>query len=639
MVTVLLFLWLSAPLSLTASSDKVRANEWAAEHISPLLLLNADVVVRQDNRHFEYQAPGEGRLHVHRVITILNEDGLRQSSIQIPYSSFVNIRQLSGAVYDAQGERLTRIRSRDFDDESSVSAISLAEDSRVKSGQFTHSRYPFTIELEYQIDYSGYLQIPAWIPITHERTSLEVATLKIEIPEHTALDYRSYKLSDNDLIITSRDHVRTYTWNLKNRLSVEREILGPPWFELLPAVVARTEAFSMDGHHGSMKDWNSFGAWIGELWKDRDYLPDHLKADVDALVAQHGTPDELIRQLYKKLQENTRYVSIQLGIGGFQTESAWVTAENRYGDCKALSNYLLAMLRYAGFDAYPALIRNGAYSFPFDPDFVQSPFNHAVVAVITESDTTWVEATSSTFPLGYIGSSNYNRHALIFWEDGGELVRTPRLTADDNFQRRTADVHIREDGSASLTVHTRYGGSQHERVRTMARQPQHQQRRYLESMLPHNLFKIEQSAIEPDPYEPEAAITLDVEISTFSNVLGSRLIFQPNAMERFTQTLPDMPSRSQPVYLSSAYYDVDEITYYLPENYRIEALPSSEIVEFEYGTYSSTYTFTEEARTLTFRRELRMLPGVLPAENYNVFRSFRNQIVRTDNAQAVLVRD
>ena len=71
-------------------------------------------------------------------------------------------------------------------------------------------------------------------------------------------------------------------------------------------------------------------------------LPEDIKKKVHELTDHLKDPREKINVLYDFLQKNTHYISIQLGIGGWQPFPADYVAAKRYGDCKALSNYMIA---------------------------------------------------------------------------------------------------------------------------------------------------------------------------------------------------------------------------------------------------------------------------------------------------------
>ena len=642
---LLIFMVLLTPLFDAAAQgyDYLNPNP-AVASISPELLDGADAVIRLHHRKFELEDPGEGRMQVRKMVTILNSDGLSHASIRIPYNSFSDVSRINGTLYDADGEEVQSIRNRDFDDESMISSFSLAEDSRIIKGEFTHPVYPFTIEYDYHIDYSGFIQLPAWVPISSEKTSLEFGELLVVMPASLDFEYRKYNIPEESEFLFQDSEQSRYRWELSDLPAVKREFMGPPWFRLFPAVVMKTNTFDMDGNPGNMDSWSAFGSWFGNLWQGRDELPDFVKQEVDQMVAEHGVTRELIDALYSHLQNKTRYVSIQLGIGGYQTETASSTASTLYGDCKALSNYLLAMLRYAGFDARPALIRNGGFSFPFDPDFVHNPFNHAVIAVQFKGETIWVEATSSSYPLGYLGSSNSNRHALLFNETGGELVETPEQSPDQNYQKRQATINLQSEGAASLSIHTDYGGSQHEHIREFTREASTQQERYVRNLLPFSLYDINDYQASADSSHPSAELTLNLDVEnldveTFANKIGSRLMFYPNLLERRDNYVAADDDREQPVYIQFAYHDIDELTFTIPDDFSVEATPDSVALKFDFGSYSAKITPSDDGKTLYYRREIAMNPSVIPASEFELYRGVMNDIWKSDNNQVVLVKN
>ena len=114
-----------------------------------------------------------------------------------------------------------------------------------------------------------------------------------------------------------------------------------------------------------------------QLIKGRDVLPEEVKKKVHELTDNKGDKEK-ISVLYDFLQKNTRYISIQLGIGGWQPFEASYVAEKKYGDCKALSNYMIALLKEAGITGKYVEIYGGKSPPPFIEDFPFYKFNNVI---------------------------------------------------------------------------------------------------------------------------------------------------------------------------------------------------------------------------------------------------------------------
>lgn len=629
------------PIEDTSGSTLSDTDIFNAATIPAHLLADANAVIRIDERQFSSNRPGNGRLEVRRVVTVLNPEGRNFSIIQIPYEPFMNVSRISGTIYDAEGNRIRRIRGREIRDEPAVSMISLAEDSRVKIIEMTHTSYPYTIEIEYRYDFSSFINFPMWAPV-NPFASLEHALYEVIVPEDMPIRYASRNFNDGDEkpTITENGRNRHYLWSLSNVNRPLRQALSPTWHELNPQLIVSSNEFEFEGYSGNLENWEVFGKWFHELWDGRTELTYYDRQLVAQLTNGLDDKREIVSVLYRHLQGNTRYISIQLGIGGFQTESASATSRNRYGDCKALTNYLLAMLLEAGIEAYPALILSGNPGVDIITEIPNQGFNHVILYIPLESGDMWIESTSSVFPPGYIGRGNAGKYTLIFSEEGGRLTRTPEYSYAVNTQIRNGAVRLSLNGNATAEVSTTYREVQTEHVLfNLVRANQRDQQRYLSDMIRIPRFELSDFTFISSDSEAEVTLHLSLDLPSVATVAGNRIFLRPNLMERRRYQLPPVTFRSLPARLSYPYHDTDIITWTLPRGFNIEALPEQTIIETDFASFSSKITFDQNDRELTLYREIKVKKDYFEPHEYDDLRQFFDQVSRADNAQVVLARN
>ena len=271
----------------------------------------------------------------------------------------------------------------------------------------------------------------------------------------------------------------SYSWEVKNVAAFESEPYGPKFRYLVPRVLLTPKNFEVEGMKGSMSSWGSIGKWSYELGKDKKELPEGAIEAINRELVGAKNDLERAERIYKYVQNSTRYVSVQLGIGGWQPFDPTYVFENGYGDCKALTNYTQALLQHAGIESFYTLVKAGRGE-EVDHSFPSSQFNHVFLAVPIESDTVWLECTSQTNPFGYLGSFTSDRHVLVTSEEGGKLIKSPGYDEKLSTQIRTANVKIDKAGNATATVSTAYGGLQYENVEGQLFRSPEDQKKWLE---------------------------------------------------------------------------------------------------------------------------------------------------------------
>lgn len=595
---------------------------------------SASAVVRISIERFDVENSNSATYTMRRAITIFDKDDRDYGAIQVWYDRSTTIEELEGRIYDANGEEIRELEESDIKDYAAFDDNTLYTDTRVRLASLYHHRYPYTVEFTYELSYDGFLNWPSWYSrLTHD----PVQESRFEVTFPGELRFWCNKDSLQPVVVT-KGKIRTYRWEAHDLPYLGNDVGGD--IEDISEIVRIAPAsFSLEGHAGNMRTWAEFGEWYAGLNKGRNNLPEAAIAEIRGLVKPTDDIKTKAETLYRYLQARTRYVSVQLGIGGWQPYDARYVHERRYGDCKALTNYMMALLEVSGVRGYPVLINNGNARLPMIEEFPSQQFNHVILCIPNGRDSLWLECTSQTIPFGHIGWSNEGRSALLISPDSGIIVKTPRSAANQNTQRRTGMVALSGNGDAHAEILTTVTGNQQDRLRGGLETINVEERRrwiLKDLQIPHvNLNSFSINGLESK--ESTLSLSVQLTIPRLATLSGSRQFLRPNLTERVTSPPSNFATRLSPVRFAYAYHDVDSIYYRIPLGFSVESLPASVSFAESFGSFkASTESLSDTA--VIYRRELIILHPVIPASEYQVYRSFFSSIFRSDRAQAVLVR-
>lgn len=200
------------------------------------------------------------------------------------------------------------------------------------------------------------ISYPPFLPIPAYDTEVKEATYMIDFPASMNLRYVAMDTDMKPVESTTPKEKKRWTFTLANQGEVVYEEFSKPLLQQIPKVLFVPEKLDYYGTQGSMKSWEEFGLWINSLCQGMDVLPDDARAKVHELTDTCATDWDKVRVLYNLLRRHTRYVSIQLGIGGYRPLAAEFVWRKGFGDCKALTNLMKAMLAEAGVASTYTLI-------------------------------------------------------------------------------------------------------------------------------------------------------------------------------------------------------------------------------------------------------------------------------------------
>lgn len=611
--------------------------EYAVFKIPPALLKNANAVVRLHEQYIEMQKEDRMFVREHYVITILNEEGNRFAGMFEPYDKFKEIKSVDGALYDATGNKLKSLKNKDIEDGSGSGGESLADDNRYKRHDFTNRVYPYTVE--YTVEYvkkETMFFIP-WVPVFSELLSVEKSVFVMEVPAGYQLRHKNFNYSGQPEI-REKGGNKIYTWGLTNFESIKKEYAAPSWKHIAPYILFAPSSFVIEDYKGNMNDWAGFGKFILSLNKGRDQLPEPVKAKVAELIKGAVTTEEKVIRLYRFLQANTRYISIQLGIGGWRPLEASFVASKLYGDCKALSNYMYALLKEAGINSCYTVIKSGDGEDDIQVDFSSSQFNHVVLSVPLPSDTLWLECTSQTQSPGYMGGFTGNRHAVMITEEGGKLVTTPRYGLNENTQVRKVKAVLSEGATLDIKANTTYRCMQQDDLHMMVNiLSKDKVKEYLQEQLDFATYEVGRFNYKEHPSRrPAIEEELDITVSNYATITGKRLFIVPNIMTRHGRRLTPSENRRYEVELDMEYRDIDSVEITIPAGYTAESVPPDVILDTKFGRFRSSVKI--EGNRILYFRSLDHFAGKFPANEYAELVKFYDAMYKADRAKLVLVK-
>ncbi len=604
---------------------------YAVDNIPDSLLISANTVIRFAQQQYVVKDIGKAAEKIKEVITILN-DKSDAADLRVYYDQFTKVGKIKAKLYDANGKKIRDIHKDEINDFAAFDGFSIYNDLRLKHVDFTYGSYPYTIEYEYEITHNGLQSYAVWSPQTY-KTSVEKSIFELSLPATMDFRFKAFNLEYQPKIV-DKEGQKKYAWQLLQQSVIAKETNAPDTYQPLPVLYTLPNDFEVDGYKGNMETWESFGRFMYQLNHNRDNLSPTMVKKVKSLTADATTNQEKIAILYQYLQENMRYVSVQLGIGGWQTFDADYVEKNKYGDCKALTNFMKGMLKTAGIKAYASLITAGDQRMDIEENFTSPFFNHVILNVPDED--IWLECTSTNNPVNYLGRNTENRPTLLITEKGGILTKTPAIT--NNLQTGKTKIALKEDGSAIVICATKLTGKLHEFFRYLVNNKgQVEQEKWFLKNQEFPAFKVEKLDLSVDNLTPTANCNYTINVKRYASKAGKRMFIPLNLVNKMSRSLPKDDNRQQPFELKTSYEDSDEITFQLPSSYKVESLPKNiKPITSPYGTYS--VEIIEKEDTIIYKRNLKINSITVPASEYNAVRDFYKKIKKLDQTKLVLVR-
>ena len=547
------------------------------------------------------------------LIQINSIQGEIFSDINIDYQKGEKLKILEARLEDLYGNPIRNIKENEIFEKNKYTG-SYYTDFMTRSFSLKHNKYPYRIFYHFVKSSDSFIYITDWNP-TLGNIPVKNAELIVEFPENVNVMILEEKINHYTSTIENKTKL---TWHSSNFKMIRKEQWAVPFLDgILPHVRVIPVSFFY-GMAGNQSTWKEFGKWVYDLNENLDNLPENEKKRLDALIQSVDDTYEKIEILYKDHQDRNQYRNIALGTGGYKCFPASYVVENGYGDCKALCNYMKAVLKYAGIESNLALVYSGQAINKIEKNFTSSQFNHVILCVPgIKNDTVWLECTSKCNPVGYLGAKTQGRYALVISENDSKLVLTPSLYKSDVTRIENWEVNVDTSEISEMRVLINLKGDDFDHACNLI---QLYDNKSLENQIRTYFYfgdfsitewSLERESSSSDQINLQANLTVNMFQKNFNDYIVASVI------KMDIPYIKDPQQRLYPVRINYPIHKKQELSYHLNDHLTIYNVPKDTIIDDKYGMYRFQSKKTNSHYNI--QKEFILYKGDISLSDYSGF--------------------
>jgi uncharacterized protein DUF3857/transglutaminase superfamily protein len=372
-------------------------------------------------------------------------------------------------------------------------------------------------------------------------------------------------------------------------------------------------------------EWETIGRWYAGLARGRYSLDKSVLQKLPPLLGTARTADDSLRAVQRWVAQDIRYVSIALGLGGYQPRLPAEVVATGYGDCKDKATLFIAVLNALGFRAYPVLLNSGERVERGLPSISQ--LNHAIAVVERPTGRVYVDLTADLVPYGELPATDQGQFGLVVHPEGTtEQVTLPETAPGDNLNQTRIAGTLSSDGYVTASYEERGLGTRQYSLRNLFLGPVDSTHRadFARSLATKLYPGAEGDSLQIfDGHdlsaEPRVALRIVRGLAARATGSGGTMILtlpfpSMRGMADAAKALEARGPRRFPIDAAKIIGPVasgTDLTLTLPAGWKAQ-LPRAVSVTGKWGSYSSQYR--QDGSTLYLSRRLEGARGIYPPE-------------------------
>jgi len=241
-----------------------------------------------------------------------------------------------------------------------------------------------------------------------------------------------------------------YIWSLGRVEELVSDKDTPSWYDPFPLV-----------YLSDIASWGEVADWAWPLYRPVINTPAQQTV-IAPILETSNTPEQRVLAALRFVQDEVRYLGIEMGVRSHKPNVPDAVIEQRFGDCKDKSRLLVSLLQGMGIEASSALVNTDSGVRVKKALPTPTAFNHSIVLARLNGKNYWLDPTRAyqSGNLDAVYQPDYD-YALVVSDQGSDLIKMSDdiTAAHRKLVEEVFDIRDAIDKPATyriLTHHDRY---------------------------------------------------------------------------------------------------------------------------------------------------------------------------------------
>jgi hypothetical protein len=369
-----------------------------------------------------------------------------------------------------------------------------------------------------------------------------------------------------------------YSTTMTNVPAFREEPNMPPEYQVRPWMLVY---YAEDKKLEPVSFWRDLGKNIYERNKAYIKVNDDVRRVATEETASATTPEQKLEKLFEYCR--TKIKNVYDDASGMTSEQRAKLKENKLpsdtikrgmGTGFDIDMLFAALATAAGFEARIIHLADRGDTF-FDKNFTDNYFIRTFdIAVRVGDEWRFYDPASTYVPFGMLRWQEEGQDALVSDPKEPAWVKTPLSSADKSLEKRTARLHLSEDGTLEGDIRIEYTGhlAVDKKEYNDDDSPSEREATLVDS-IKSRLSTAEVSNVKienvTDPVKPFAYV-FHVRVPGYAQRTGKRLFLQPAFFQHGLAPLFPTSGRTHEVYFHYPWSEQDKVEIELPKGFELD---------------------------------------------------------------------